>query len=171
MAIKTVSEGMTNSYLIQAFITLLLAAIGLTFNWFIALPLIIFAVALFTSTTGVQIDSLKKQYRKYIGLFGYKIGTWHSLSNVTKITLILSTERTTIRGITPGAIPVGRSSSIQVRTYDLIVNDGIQREEINDFLTYSKAREAYNSLTECLNIGGRDFIAEKLATNRAKKSR
>ena len=171
MAIKTVSEGMTNAYLVHGFGVLVLGGAMFAVSWMIAVPVIICAIALFVSTTGLQIDPEKKLYRTFMSLFGYKIGTWKSFSDVTEVILVLSTERKTIHGLIPGAMPIGRSATLQVRTYDLLINDGIGSVEVNDFLTYKNARIGFDSFTETLKIDGRDFVAEKLASNRAKRSR
>lgn len=162
---------MTNAYLVQGLVALVLGAGSFVLSPFIAIPILVFAVALFVSTTGIQINSEQKLYRTFMSLFGYKIGSWKSFSTTTEVILVLSTERTTVRGIIPGAIPIGRSATLQVRTYDLLINDGISSMEVNDFLTYKNARLAFDCLTSSLNINGRDFVSEKLASNRAKRSR
>lgn len=171
MPIKTVSEGMTNSYLVPAFAVLVLGGIGFVFSWMIAVPILVCAGGLFAASTGVQVNTETKQYRNYMSFFGYKIGSWSSLTDIVGVTLVLSTERATLRGILPGAIPMGRSTTVQVRTYDLLLNDGIESFELNDFLTYKNARATFNILTQIPNISGRDCVAEKLASNRAKRSR
>lgn len=162
---------MTNAYLVPGVGVLVLGGIGFAFSWMIALPIIACAIGLFASTTGVQINTDTKEYRNYASIFGYKIGTWKSASSIIKVTLVLSTERSTIKGIMPGAVPIGRSSTIQVRTYDVLLDDGITSFELNDFLTYKNARTAFDTLTQSLNIDGRDFVSEKLAANRSKRGR
>ena len=171
MTIKTISEGMTNAYLVHGFGVLALGGIAFIFSWMIAVPIIICSIGLFASVTGVQINTQTKEFRNYVSIFGYKLGSWKSLSDINRVTLILSTERSTISGIIPGAVPIGRSAEIQVRTYDLLLDDGIESFELNDFLTYKNARIAFDVLTQSLNINGRDYVSEKLAANRSKRSR
>lgn len=162
---------MTNSYLVPALGVLVLGLASFVLSWILALPILMISIGLFASSTGVQINTDTKQYRTYMAVFGYKMGSWSSLSNITEVTLILSTERTTIKGIIPGAVPIGRSATLQVRTYDLLINDGINAEELNDFITYKNARKTYDILNQSLNISGRDYLSEKLASNRARRSR
>jgi len=162
---------MTNSYLVPALILLALGGVGFVFSWMIALPIMVCAGGLFAASTGVQINTDTKEYRNYMSFFGYKIGSWSSLSTIVQVTLILSTERATLKGLIPGSIPMGRSSTVQVRTYDILLNDGISSFELNDFLTYKKAHAVFDILTRSMEISGRDYVAEKLASNRAKRSR
>ena len=162
---------MTNSYLVPALVVLLTGLASFVISWILAIPILTIAVGLFASTTGVQINTDSKQYRTYVGFFGYKMGSWSSLSKITEVTLILSTERTTIKGIIPGAMPIGRRATLQVRTYDVLLRDEISQFELNDYLTYKNARKTYDALIQTLNVEGRDYVAEKLAANRAKRSR
>lgn len=168
MPAKTVSEGMTNSYLVPALVVLVLGLASFVVSWILALPILTISIGLFASTTGVQINTDTKQYRTYVGFFGYNMGSWSSLSRVNDVALILSTERTTIKGIVPGAMPIGRSSTLQVRTYDVLLRDEISQFELNDFMTYKNARKTYDILIETLNISSRDYVAEKLAAKRSR---
>lgn len=170
MPITRISEGMSNQYLVPGVGLMIIGLLFLLASTLIALPLIIIAIALLIVKTGVMIDPVEKKYKNFRSTFGITFGQWHSYKDVTEVVLILSTEQSTLRGILPGAVPIGRSAKLHVRTYDLIIKYGIDSVQINDFLTYKNARKTLVALTASLGIEGRDFVAEKIASNRARRS-
>lgn len=171
MAIKRISEGMTNTYLVQGVGVLVLGVACFWLSPFIALPVLILAVGLLAAETGVILDTDEKQYKNYMSLFGFKIGKWHSFKTARTVILILSSENATVHGMTPG-IGIARSASVKIRTYDVLFVDASNTPQImNDFSTYKTARSAFKHLEVSLGVTGRDYVAEKLAANRSKRSR
>lgn len=162
---------MSNQYLVPGVGLMILGLLFLLVSNYIALPIIFIAIALLIVTTGVMIDPAEKKYKNFRSTMGITFGQWKSYKDVTEVIIILSTEQSTLNGILPGVIPIGRSATLQVRTYDLIIKNGIDSVQINDFLTYKNARKTFETLTASLGIDGRDYVAEKLASNRAKRSR
>ena len=73
MPIKTISEGITNSYLVPGIGVFVVGAAFFAVTWMLTLPIIVCAIGLLTATTGVQIDTGSRKYRTYLAVFGYKL--------------------------------------------------------------------------------------------------
>lgn len=170
--ITDIHEGNTNSYVIPATIALLISIPVAIFFPLIGVPLLIFAVTLYSVRTGVEIDA-GRRYRKYSAYFGKKFGTWQALAPTTEIWLQLSVESTTMRTIVPsGPNYASGKSTLKSMTYDIILRDELGKTHIfHEFLQYRLAQKAVAALAEVLALEYEDRVAEKLAENRAKRSR
>lgn len=139
------------------------------YNPFIACTILLIGFALLAVQTGISIDTEHKKYKVYRKTVGVTFGSWTSLENTTEVILVLNTDKVTLKGILPGAIPIGRSSTIQTRTYDLYITDGIKPKKLNDFLKYTPAIRAAEIISETINVPLRDKIAEKISQNQARR--
>lgn len=174
--VHTIQEGMTNHYVIPATVLSFLSAFLFVYIGIPAIILVIAALALFFSVSGMEIDTRQFRYRKYKVIFGLKFGRWIVFSANDSFQLWLSSESGRYLHTTYGTTPVFvaptnfyNGNKSKIITYDLIqVLETGDKQLINDFRTYKNAKitlELFGS-TGCAI---RDKISEKLHENKKKR--
>lgn len=81
---------LTGPYLFFGFIFVVSTLMGLyNRNWYFALISLIIAIYLFTTFSGVEIDTERKKFRAYNKHFGlFKTGRWRTLKDYLGVTLV-----------------------------------------------------------------------------------
>lgn len=161
-----INEGNTNNYLVHG-VFIILFGFGLSFiHILIGAPLILVALILFTSTTGILIDIKNRQYKSYSSIFAYKHGDWIKINDIKEIQLALSIERAK----TNQAYIMGKRGTSRSMTFDLtIVKSNGKKELMYEFLKYSKALKGYNAILNGLDITGIDNVADKMNKNKLNR--
>ncbi|ASS48596.1 MAG: hypothetical protein A3D31_07430 [Candidatus Fluviicola riflensis] len=158
-----ISEGKTNSLVLPAASGLLIGVVTCVFIPVAGLILLAFAVSLFLTTTGLEIDLSGQRFRKYTSYFGLKWGIWHSADSVIAIELKSSAENRIYYHRT------GTRSHKSI-TYNLITEDISGKEQtIYEFKTYKTAKQALKAFSATLHVGMMDYIALKMQENRLKR--
>ncbi len=141
-----ISEGISFNYLIKG--TLLAIFSGIISLFFLpALIGLVVGVALVLASSGVEINIQKKQYRRYVGIFGYKIGKWNDLIDTVSLNLRESTQQYTKRTFILPMIGGWGGEKITHKTYDVSVTNYLSEEIIiNDFDEYNQAVECLRAL-------------------------
>jgi hypothetical protein len=159
----TISEGKTNALVLPAILILLIGIPFCIFLPLVGILILLFGVSLFMATTGLEIASSGKSYRKYTDYFGMRSGAWVTIDSVVIIELKLSVESTTIQDI-------NSRSTLKSVTYDLFLQDEFGKEQmIYEFLAYKPAKEALNAFADIKQIEAIDHIATKIHENRMKR--
>lgn len=159
----TISEGKTNALVLPAILILLIGIPFCIFLPLVGIPILLFGLSLFMSTTGLEIASSGKRYRKYTDYFGMRSGAWVTIDSVVLVELKLSVESTTYQH---------RNSRTTLKsvTYDLFLQDEFGKEQmIYEFLAYKPAKEALNAFADIKQIEAIDRIAAKIQENRMKR--
>lgn len=176
--VHTIREGITNHYVIPATTLAFLSAVSFVYIGLPTIVLVIAALALFFSVSGMEIDTRQLRYRKYKVILGVKFGKWISFSQDDSFQLWLSSESGRYLYTTYGTTPVfiaptnfyngNKTKSI---TYDLIqVAVSGEKHIVNDFLKYGTAKKALDIL-EVTGCATRDKIIEKLHENKRARRR
>jgi hypothetical protein len=76
------------------------------------------------------------------------------------VTPILSGDTKTLRGILPGIAPIGRSATVQTRTYYIRIVTRNKTHEVYDFLSYKNAHKALIASAKALDVDFQDKVAE-----------
>lgn len=158
----TISEGMSFAYLIPGATLIIFGIVGSQ----IFLPLVVAILpgfALCLSSTGVDIDTASKKYRKYIGFVLFKIGTWSSLDSYTVLELKQSTQQYAKRTFLQ-SIFAGSEEAITHKTYDICLSDPAGKTtEVNDFARYEDAVKCMRTLQKVTKIEPVDHYAIQTA--------
>ncbi len=167
--IEKISEGFSNQYLVQGFGVVAGGLLCLLVSSYLALPIVIIGIGLLAVRTGVLVDTKEFKYKLYREIFGISFGTWKSLKNTSGLVLKLTISQSTIAGMNPG-LGTYRSTSIKTRTFDvLLIRDGTQPKQLNDFVNYKPARRTAVIISKTLNIPFTDKVADKISQNKAKR--
>lgn len=159
----TISEGKTNSLILPAVIGLFVGAVVCVFIPIVGVILLVFSISLFLATTGMELSSTGKQYRKYTDYFGLKSGVWHSVASVTAVDLKLSAENGTYYH------RLGERSHKSI-TYDLIIEEKSGKQQtIYEFMEYKTAKQALKAFGQAFQVELTDHIAAKMQENRLKR--
>ena len=157
-----ISEGMSFNYLIKG--TLIAIFSGIVAVFFIpALLGVAIGLALILSTSGVEIDTDKKEYRNYIGFVVFKMGTWKYFGDTVSIELSESVQqyrkRSFIMNLANGGV------TIVHKTYDVSIENYLGTKIIvNDFDEYDEAVKCLNALEMATDKKGVNHYAIKTAS-------
>lgn len=161
-----INEGNTNNYLIHGVFLILFGFVFSFINIIIGAPFILIALILFTSTTGIIIDTKNLKFKPYSTILSHKHGNWVYISEIEKLHLELSIERAK----TNQAYLMGERGTSRSMTFDLTAVDKHGKKTlIYEFLKYSKALKAYNAIESSLNIECIDSIADKMRKNKLNR--
>ena len=149
-----ISLGMTFRYITLSLILFIGGGFSLLLSTFLALPLMILAILLFTVKSGIAVESDTMRFRKYDLMLGNKIGRWHKLGKEDKVTLRQSR-------IDQNMNSRGTTVTTRVRTYDVVVHSGGKEKEVHEFTDYNKARKLYNMFTGGCGLEGRNLEEER----------
>lgn len=159
----TISEGKTNSLILPAVLGLFVGAVVCVFIPIAGIILLVVALSLFLATTGMELSSTGKQYRKYTDYFGLKWGVWRSTDSVMSIRLKISSENGTYYH------RLGERSHKSI-TYDLITEDQLGKQQtIYEFMEYKTAKQALKAFGQTFQVEITDHIALKMQENRLKR--
>ncbi len=166
-----ISEGMSFNYLIKG--TLLAIFSGILSLFFLpALLGVAIGLALILSTSGVEIDTDKKEYRNYIGFVVFKMGKWKYFGDAVSVELTELVQqyrkRSFIMNLANGGV------TIVHKTYDVSIENYLGTKIIvNDFDEYDEAVKCLNALELATGKKGVNHYAIKTASiiERRKQSR
>lgn len=170
--VLSVSEGMSLVYLIPGVLLIAVAIPFLFFFPFVGLVLIVTAIILFLTETGLEIDLEQMNYRRYKNTLGIKFGLIKHLPEINEFHLRLAVESKTLRGMIAPAgnwtNTTGKSKSI---TYDLsYINSMGEPVILYEFQDYDLAKKMLKQLYATEKFDVVDHIAIKLQENRAKRA-
>ncbi len=169
--IEKISEGFSNQYLVQGVGVVAGGLLCLLVSPYLTLPIVIVGIGLLAVRTGVLVDTKEFKYKLYREIFGISFGTWKSLKDTSELVLKLNVSKSSVGGMNPG-LGTYRSTVIKTRTFDvLLISDGIQPKQLNDFVNYKPARRTAVVISKTLNIPLTDKVADKISQNKAKRRR
>ena len=145
---------MTYRYITPSLILFVAGGFAFLLSYFLAIPLILISLLLFTIKSGISVDAEKMKYRKYDEVLGQRLGSWRKLRSEDKVTLKQTR-------VDQNMNSRGTSVTTRVRTYDVILHsDGVEKE-VHEFTDYSKARKLYNMFTGGCGLEGRNLEEER----------
>lgn len=136
------------------------------------IPVIIIGLILISGTNGLEVNLKENIFRKYGSFLRVKIGKWKPLGRVVSAKLALSTESSTVGGMSSmagGFIPnKGKLKSI---TYDVyVITETGEIVRVYDFLKYNHAKQALKEIGLQMEVPVSDKVRDKLNENRGKRS-
>lgn len=151
--VTTISEGISFNYLIKG--TFLAIASGIISLFFLpALIGVPVGIALILASSGVEIDTEAKKYRKYAAFFGFKVGDWKQLNDIVKVELHESTQQYLKRTLIMSMVAKG-GEKIFHKTYNVIIaNNQDEKIMVNDFDEYYHAIKCFRALEQTTNTKG-----------------
>jgi hypothetical protein len=163
-----INEGKTNNYLVYGVFVLLgvaiLIGLSVVYSKLFFIPAIIFvliALLLFSASNGLQIDSVRGQYRAYGKIGTFKFGQWQALIDPVSAKRVLHSSNAQ-KGTSPMMGKVATLNS-KVITYDIVITDSANQEHlVYDFLEYKTAKNALRKIHEKFTIPSVDKVAGKL---------
>jgi hypothetical protein len=169
-----ISEGFVNKYLIPGVFLIITGLIGIAVGSnkqievvICGIVLMLIAIALFASTSGLDIDTETKRYRRYGKCGPLVLGDWKPMPNAVELRVQIHAENATIGGW--GLMPIP-SQTTKSLTYDLVSIDTLnEKVEIYNFSKYRNAKKSGQILAECLEVELKDMIAEKLGRRRSRR--
>lgn len=169
--VTTISEGISFNYLIKG--TFLAIASGIISVFF--LPAVIgvpVGIALILASSGVEIDTEAKKYRKYAAFFGFKVGDWKQLNEIVKVELYQSTQQHLKRTLIMSMVSKG-GEKIYHKTYDVIIsNNKDEKILVNDFDVYYHAIKCFRALettTDTKGVNHYSMETSKIIERRKKR--
>ncbi len=147
-------EGYSLDYLIHALFICVGAFFLGIYYLFPAIMIAIFAILLLFVKSGIEIDVSKKLIREYKSIFNFKLGPWLEVMNYRKILLKYTRESQVMNSR-------GRSTSVNTRTFDLILIDENEVETpIYEFSKYKMAMRVCRQLEYSFNMVIKDEYKE-----------
>ncbi|XOV68476.1 MAG: hypothetical protein ACFHU9_04715 [Fluviicola sp.] len=170
---QRISEGLVNNFLIPGVFIALAGVICVVVGWggifqaFISgIILIVISVLLLTASSGLEVDSNSKCYRKY-GKFGLLVlGNWKSIPEAVEVQILINVESAQ-RQYSLFPFPTHKSKVI---TYEVWTVDTLGgRTRIYGFLEYKNAERAGSVLSEATSATLNDIVRNRLSSNRSKR--
>ena len=137
------------------FILILLGGYLLYIMNLFGLIALVVGLGLFFSVIGIQIDFNNNIRREFFGIFGYKIGKWHSLPKIDYVTIFI--EHLSQRGSVASIDSVRQFSKIKV---SLIVSK-YEKYDAGIFNDKWKAMDAGKLVAKNLNIKLLDYTGKE----------
>ncbi|MFT4603082.1 MAG: hypothetical protein ACI857_003269 [Arenicella sp.] len=174
MKTDTIHEGMTMEYIPLGLLLCVLAGISTIIHPLFIIPTGAAAIAVFTISTGIEINHKSNQLRKYKSVFGYRWGQWRTMDSWVQAKLVLSIDNKDMPAQMVNSIDAmgGARQSSSIRTFDLVVNyKNGKFETINHFIKYSFALKTMKSLKKISSLTSINKVEERLIKQRQNRKR
>jgi hypothetical protein len=164
-----INEGLTYDYLLHGLAVIVLGGILIFISgWFFLFGLII-GISLMCAKSGVEVDTESLRIRKFSSFPFFKSGNWISLENITQVDLILNFNQTKVGALQARPVIMSREDRT-AKTFDLIlINDLEDESTFNQFMSYSLAKKALETISKIDGIHINDRYAKKLAQSIKKR--
>lgn len=150
-----IPEGRKNDYLVHGVFAIIAAGILLLAHWALTVLLVAIAVALFSVSSGIEIDLHGRKARVYKSIGRLRLGSWLAVDRYNSVAIRYTNESQTMGGRGP-------ELTVRVRTYDLHLTgpDGAS-ELFHDFTDYAKARKCAVTMAKGWALNLTDEVQER----------
>jgi hypothetical protein len=162
-----ISEAYSMNYLIHSIFIIGFGLAMIYFNWFVAIFILLFGIALMFIKTGVQFSTDLKKVKSYQSIFELKLGISRVISDFKKVDLKYTDEASFM-------FSQGLGRVIRVRTFDIVMtNFAHQKIILHEFTDYKLAEKTFNVFQKQLKLNGINHISEiqKAIVKRRRSSR
>ncbi len=163
-----VNEGRTGALALPGFVLVIAAILFVFISPVVSVVLVPIAICLFLVSTGIEMDSTRKTYRPYYGLFSLKFGSWKTFVPAQKVKLVLAIEQYGVTNWTNSGTKVNARSIEKTITYNIELETVNGDVELFDFFSYNDALKTMQGIGQILEIETEDQVQEIIENRKAR---
>lgn len=150
-----IPEGRKNDYLVHGVFAIIAAGILLLAHWALTVLLVALAIALFSVSSGIEVDLDGRQARVYKAIGRLRLGSWLAVDSYNSVAIRYTNESQTMGGRGP-------ELTVRVRTYDLhLIGPDGATELFHDFRDYAKVRQCAVTMAKGWSLNLTDEVQER----------